>query len=243
MRSYDENAFDDADAPDRDTEKGPRLPGGITVQTAAAALLIVAVVVVLWLLASPEAEAPADLATETPVAAESRPMTGTLAAGRVTGGTPVSGAALGTAGAMTAAAPAVATVAGTVPGLATPLPGVSTPTLAVEPATGNLAEGTFAQIAGSGAFGVRLRFGPGLNYATIRIATDDEVVLVLGGPESADGYQWWRLQDTLGNVGWAADEFLSPVAAPASWSPPAASPTFEAGAGDEATAEAPVVSP
>jgi hypothetical protein len=76
---------------------------------------------------------------------------------------------------------------------------------------------------------MRLRFGAGLDTASIRsVVEEGEVLRVVGGPESADGITWWRLQDMYGNIGWAAQEYLTPTAAPSTWSPPAASPTFEA---------------
>jgi hypothetical protein len=139
-------------------------------------------------------------------------------------GTPVSGAAIATGAAGTAVA-----VVGS------PVAAISTPGVAVAGATagsvasGGIAQGGFVTITGSGTDGIRFRFGPGLNYATIRIATDGDTMMVVGGPESGDGYTWWRLQDNLGNIGWAAESFLAGAAAPALWSPPSASPTFEAG--------------
>jgi hypothetical protein len=42
-----------------------------------------------------------------------------------------------------------------------------------------------------------------------------QVVTILEGPISADGYTWWRIDDGAGNTGWAVQgdgetEFLSP---------------------------------
>jgi hypothetical protein len=69
---------------------------------------------------------------------------------------------------------------------------------------------------------------------------DGESLKVLGGPETASGETWWRLQDQYGNVGWAAQTYLQPAAAPASWAPPAASPTFSAQTGEQV---APIATP
>ena len=227
MSSYD-SAFGAGEDPDQEPRSGPRLPGGISIQTAAAGLLIIAVIAVLWLLTVPEAEAPPDLATETPIG-----WSGDVAPGAAVSGTLVT---IGDGTPQpTAAEQAAADAGGPAEGAVAPTGGTLEPAPTMPPTgaqapPGTLMEGTFVRIHGTGVDGVRFRFGPGLNYATIRIAQDDEVLLVLGGPETGDGYAWWRLQDALGNVGWAAVTFLSPIAAPAEWSPPRASPTFGPGA-------------
>jgi hypothetical protein len=79
--------------------------------------------------------------------------------------------------------------------------------------------------------GIRYRYGPGVNFITLRIIMDNEVLKVVGTPEVADETTWWRLQDSQGNVGWASQEYLAPAPMPASWNPPLASPTLEASAG------------
>jgi hypothetical protein len=227
VSSYDDTPFDPSEAPAEEPVRRSRLPGGISVQTAAAGLIILVVVGLLWLLTLPEPSPPAAVMPPTAAlstsTAYSYPVTITQAA--ALGGTAVVGAAAatqgGAGGALVAMGTPVATLAPVA--LATGAQGT----------TGALVEGTFVRITGTGIEGIRFRFGPGLNYATIRIAEDGEDMLVLGGPEQGDGYDWWRLQDALGNVGWAAREYLQAVAAPQSWNPPAASPTYEAGAEEQ----------
>lgn len=207
----------DPETPERPSG-GPRLPGGISMQTAAAALLIVAVVAVLWLLTVGPAEAPPDLATAT--------VTGQPAA--AVGGTRV-GAVPGPSTSTVSAAASPASSATSPPGAS----GTVTATRPVAVAPGGtpgagLAEGAFAQVVGTGPDGIRYRLGPGLDYLTIRIVMDGEVLRVAGGPETGDDIRWWRLQDDQGNVGWAAEAYLAVTTAPAQWNPPAASPTFGA---------------
>ncbi|MFN8423440.1 MAG: hypothetical protein U0470_08700 [Anaerolineae bacterium] len=98
----------------------------------------------------------------------------------------------------------------------TPLPG------------GALGVGAFVTVTGVGSDGLRYRMGAGADYLTIRIVAEGETLKVLGGPETEGGTVFWRVQDALGNVGWAAEPFLAPGAAPPAWNPPLASPTFEA---------------
>jgi hypothetical protein len=89
----------------------------------------------------------------------------------------------------------------------------------------------FVRISGTDGLDLRFRYGPGTEYVTIRIAEEGEVMRVSDGPQIADGLNWWRLHDAYGNIGWAAEEFLVPVAPPAAWNPPSASPTHSSDSG------------
>jgi hypothetical protein len=240
------------DEVDRPDESGRRftLPGGIPPQTAATALLVVVVGAILWLFFVPESDSPPDLATATPIAlsdedgavgtpvaigtAEATNSAAAVTAEKTedTGGTSSSPAPLLSPAAGTAAAGTA--VAGTaVAGAAASSPVTATVSSAA------LAAGGYVRISGTGPDGIRFRFGPGLDNQTIRIVPEGEVLRVASGPEEADGFTWWRLQDQLGNFGWAAEEFVSPAPAPAMWNPPAASPTFESGTGSDATPASP----
>jgi uncharacterized protein YraI len=77
---------------------------------------------------------------------------------------------------------------------------------------------TYAKVAGTGIFGLRLRSGPGENFITWRILPEGEIVKIAGGPEEVDGVVWWRAVDQTGMVGWAAEQYLVPVEPPA-WTP------------------------
>lgn len=189
------------------SEDGPRLPGGVSLETAASALLVVVLVALLWLFFGPRTgsdEVPGlPTATATPAdraagEAERAPVT-TAEAGEPTG--------LARAGG--SATPAEASMR-------------STPE-----APSGIVEGAFVRVGGTEGMDLRYRFGPGTEYLTIRIAEDGEVMKVVGGPQVEDDLTWWRLQDTHGNVGWAVEDYIAPVAAPAAWNPPEASPTFQ----------------
>lgn len=84
-------------------------------------------------------------------------------------------------------------------------PGVSA-TLSLEISVG----GRVAVLNTEGA-GLRMRSGPGLSHSTVETAQDGEVLQVVGGPETADGFTWWQL-DHDGTLGWCASEWLEPVA-------------------------------
>jgi hypothetical protein len=209
VTDYDYQSRDDAVQTE---SKGPL--GGFSLQTAASVLLIAVIAAVLWLFLGPlpDQEPPLPTATPTRSALAAR-STGTPAAQRTAvsiGGTPIAG--LGPSAMPNAPAPS------TTGGVA---------------ATG-LQDGGFVQVGGTDGFGIRYRFGPGTDFATIRIVNDGEVLQIDGAPEQAEGFFWYRLRDAAGNVGWAAAEYLSPTAQPASWNPPQASPTFPIASGTPA---------
>lgn len=231
MNDYEKAGRDDDQGRSGGGGSSTKLPGGISLQAVATVVLVVVVAAILWLLFVPESDTPPGLPTETPEAvagqdagsgtpvaiggsqAKSTPLTGTQDS---------LGAGTGTSSAVTpvASAPSGPTVSGA--GIAT--------TVATSPAAtvpGSLAVGAYVRVSGTGIEGIRYRYGPGLDYVTIRIVPEDEVLLVKGGPEKGDGLVWWRLQDQLGNIGWAAQDYLTLAPAPATWNPPAASPTFE----------------
>jgi hypothetical protein len=231
MSDYEFDAFDD-EPPRRASEapaKGPELPGGVSLQTAAAILLVAVLLATLYLFFGPlpgdgEPAAERDAATATPRPIATAAMTPARSATRVA--TTAAGAAGREAGPTLPAATTGAPAPATTPGA----PGATAGPAATLPAAAGLRTGGFARVTGTGSFGLRMRFGPGLDYLTIRFADESETLEVTGGPENGDGLQWWRVRDNQGNVGWVAAEYLVPVASPGSWSPPVASPTFPAGA-------------
>ena len=81
-----------------------------------------------------------------------------------------------------------------------------TPTLPTE-----ITVGGYVKVIGAEADQLSYRSGPGLNYARLTIVKDGTVLEVLEGPEEADGYTWWRLEDEDGFIGWAADDWLEPT--------------------------------
>jgi uncharacterized protein YraI len=71
--------------------------------------------------------------------------------------------------------------------------------------------GGYVKVVGAEADQLSYRSGPGLKYARLALLKDGTILKVLDGPEEADGYTWWRLQDEDGFIGWAADDWLEPT--------------------------------
>jgi hypothetical protein len=69
----------------------------------------------------------------------------------------------------------------------------------------------YVKVVGAEADALSYRSGPGLDYARLTIVKDGTTLKVLEGPEEADGYTWWRLEDEDGFIGWAADDWLEPT--------------------------------
>lgn len=94
---------------------------------------------------------------------------------------------------------------------AAPLP-TPEPTNAVPPPPppGVIAVGSYVQVTGTGAVGLRLRSNPGLDSATEFLGIDSEVFKITAGPQEADGYTWWRLESPSDaqRKGWAVANYL-----------------------------------
>ena len=103
------------------------------------------------------------------------------------------------------ATPALPTVAPFPTATTTPKP---TPTPSVPTEIG---VGGYVKVVGAEAEELSYRSGPGLNYARLSIIKDGTILEVLDGPEEANGYTWWRLEDEDGFIGWAADDWLEPT--------------------------------
>jgi hypothetical protein len=90
----------------------------------------------------------------------------------------------------------------------------STPTQPVE--INGIKTGTYIQVIGTGGSGLRLRSVPGKLGGTNSIAADDEVFLVVEGPQTVEGITWWRLEAPYQSErgGWAAADYLSPIITP-----------------------------
>ncbi|HID87711.1 MAG TPA: SH3 domain-containing protein [Anaerolineae bacterium] len=89
----------------------------------------------------------------------------------------------------------------------TPLPTPTpTPTVPTE-----ITVGGYVKVVGAEEDQLSYRSGPGLKYARLTLLKDGTILKVLEGPEEADGYTWWRLEDEDGFIGWAADDWLVPT--------------------------------
>ncbi len=78
---------------------------------------------------------------------------------------------------------------------------------------GVIGVGAYVQVSGTEGAGLRMRAEPGLDGSVEFSALDSEVFLVIDGPVTEDGYQWWHLEapyDATRN-GWSAGEFLTPI--------------------------------
>ena len=200
MEDYDSPSQDPQAASDRGAPSGPG--GGFTLQTGASVLLSAVIAAVLGLFLGPMPEPDSGIDLPTPTSVFSTPAVATPGQ-------------------------AQATPSGVVPTQALP-PGPPAAGTA-EATEGTVTTGTFVRVSGTEGLGLRFRFGPGSDYATVRIVDDGEVLLVQGEPQTSGGRTWWRLQDSEGNFGWTVDEFLDPTTRPGNWNPPLASATLPAG--------------
>ena len=92
----------------------------------------------------------------------------------------------------------------------TPTNIVGIPT-ATPPLPDRVSVGIRVVVAGTGADRLRMRAGPGTDYATMQIVSDGTEFTVLEGPQSQGGFDWWRLEMADGTIGWAVGQYLSPI--------------------------------
>lgn len=81
---------------------------------------------------------------------------------------------------------------------------VLTPTATPEGGVLSLTIGGQARVTTQFQF-VNLRDAPGLDAEAIGQLEDGTIVTILDGPEVADAFNWWKVNDGQGNVGWAAE--------------------------------------
>lgn len=80
--------------------------------------------------------------------------------------------------------------------------------------TPGLGPGITAQVGDTGGLGLIMHTDPGLNTAVIRVLQDGERVVIIAGPQQADGMTWWQVRDANGQEGWVAASFLQQVIEP-----------------------------
>jgi hypothetical protein len=68
----------------------------------------------------------------------------------------------------------------------------------------------FAVITGTGGVSLLVRSNPGTDASLVTRVAEGETVRILEGPQSANEYEWWRVE-VNGASGWAAAPFLKPV--------------------------------
>lgn len=72
----------------------------------------------------------------------------------------------------------------------------------------------YAAVANTDGIGVSVRGGPSTANVRVTLADEGIVLLVVGGPEENEGFEWWQVRLTDGTEGWVAGDFLVPAAAP-----------------------------
>jgi hypothetical protein len=87
--------------------------------------------------------------------------------------------------------------------LPTPVPSQTMP-------PGEFIVGTRIQVVGVGSDGLNVRSTPGLDGAVNFQAYDDEIFVIVDGPQIVDDREWWKLEDPEDSYrgGWAVRNFL-----------------------------------
>ncbi len=90
--------------------------------------------------------------------------------------------------------------------LPTPIPSPSLP-------PGNLTIGVLVKVVGVGSSGLNIRSTPGYGGTPRFLAPEEAVFVVVEGPQTADGLEWWRLEDPDDpqRYGWAARNYLEVI--------------------------------
>ena len=108
----------------------------------------------------------------------------------------------------TPAPAATATPAPTGTSTAAPAP-TATPTATAAPV---LSVGVLATVNGTGAQQLKIRAAPGLDQGLVSTLPDGTRLRVLEGPQTKDGFSWWKVQTEDGLQGWVAGDWLVPTA-------------------------------
>lgn len=71
--------------------------------------------------------------------------------------------------------------------------------------------GSAAKVANTGGSGAILHTVPGLGAAMPGVVPQGTTVRVVEGPETKDGYTWWRVRLPSGGTGWISEIWLAPL--------------------------------
>ena len=100
----------------------------------------------------------------------------------------------------------------------TPIPTITPiPTANIAVAPGEITIGYFARIVNTEGVGLTIRGGPSINNLRILVAEEGSPVYILDGPAEGNDLLWWQVRLRDGTEGWAAADYLEPIAAPADW--------------------------
>ncbi len=100
----------------------------------------------------------------------------------------------------------------------TTVPAMPAPSLSPTPplVENGLFIGGSVEITGTGGDGLRLRYTAGLEGKVRLLGSEGEIFTVVDGPQKADGYTWWYLENPQDSArrGWAVADFLRPAQTP-----------------------------
>ncbi len=158
------------------------------------AILILVIIVIIFFLVRSCTNNNKKMATQTPTPIITRIATFTA--------TPASQAPINSSPAPTAVIPAAQP---------TPEPPPTQPSAPTQPPapTAKFTIGQTVVVTNTGTDRLSFRAGPGTNYARLALLKDGAQLTVIGGPEKAGGYTWWRLKTSKGKVGWAIENNLA----------------------------------
>jgi hypothetical protein len=90
--------------------------------------------------------------------------------------------------------------------LPTPIPSPSLP-------PGDFIIGARVQVVGVESSGLNIRSSPGYGGTPRFLAYDSDFFVLVEGPQTADGLEWWRIEDPddPSRFGWAARNYLTVV--------------------------------
>lgn len=90
--------------------------------------------------------------------------------------------------------------------LPTPIPSPTLP-------AGEFTIGTIVRVVGVDTSGLNVRSSPGLVSTARFLAYDDDVFVLVDGPQTTDGLEWWRIEDPddTNRFGWAVRNYLTIV--------------------------------
>ncbi len=92
---------------------------------------------------------------------------------------------------------------------------VPLPTFVASPSLppGQFDIGTAIEVVGVDVNGLNVRSAPGYSGSRLFLAMEHDTFVIVGGPQSADDLEWWKIQDPddPARTGWAARNYLMVV--------------------------------
>ena len=78
---------------------------------------------------------------------------------------------------------------------------------------GSIGVGTRVEVIDTGGVGLSIRAEAHTDGERLDVADEGDMLVIVGGPEEADGYTWWLLRDEsdVAREGWAVEDYLSPI--------------------------------